>query len=135
MTLQPRPHARRAQYDSHQTEIVREGTVVQHYVLTRYGIVCREFLGGSRFAPLMTEVVLMRRGNKTPTFLGTVERRGDVWFAQLPSDAEPREHFEAADYIEAEAWLLPRKSGWRSQKRYVWPRWMIADIRNYPTGE
>lgn len=94
------------------------GSFQQHYVLTRHGLVARTWLG-----PDFTQIALRRRRNSGATYQGSVRAvPGGGWqaFDDFTGAAQPVGGVHN-DYLDAEALLLPRRTGHRSTARYAWP--------------
>jgi hypothetical protein len=109
--------ATKARYER-ETQLVttsRSGGLPVHYVMTRHGAVARTWMPGC------TEVVLWRPRSQHPTYQGSVAHVGLAWVATDPHGTVVA---TASDYLDAEAALLPLRTGTRSRAGYAWP-WEI----------
>lgn len=104
--------------------------LTRHYTLTRHGAVARTFVGAGS---LIVEVVLWRRRNRHPQYQGSVRRSTDGT-GYTSYDATGREIATAADYINAEAPLLPLRTRHRSRAAYTWPSEILRKMREAASG-
>lgn len=114
--------AKQARYETHTQHVVNTGEgLPRAYVLTMHGAVARTWLPGG-----MAEVVLWRRHNRHAQYQGAVTHVGDQWVA---TDPRGREITRKANYIDAEAALLPLRNRRRSIAEHHWPVGMLAALR------
>lgn len=89
--------------------------LVQHYVLTRHGIVARTWCG-----PDLVEVALRRRGQVRGTYQGHITAvPGGGWQAYDTNRTLLGPGY--ANYLDAEAPLLRRRTGVTTTGTYRWP--------------
>ena len=99
--------------------VTSERGTPRHYHHTRHGWVARTWIGTTS-----TEVVLHRRSHTATggTYQGSVHAVPGGWQAvdttgNTPTPVGP----VCVDYLDAEALLLPRRTGYRAQGVYRWP--------------
>lgn len=122
---------RQAGYRLHSTvATTSQGGLPQHFVATRHGIVVRTWLG-----PDFTEVALRRPGHTGSTYQGTVRSIPGGWqaFDDRGNPAPPLGVVHR-DYLDAEAVLLPRRTGHRSAVRYQWPAGLLREVTAHRTA-
>lgn len=110
--------ARMAQYQPETTMVIGDHPidgVIRHYVMTRHGAVCRSFLPG----PLMVSIALWRPSNKHPQYQGDITRDEAGRYQATTPDS--RIVATTADYLDAEAALLPLRNRTRSHGSGHWP--------------
>lgn len=96
---------------------------------TRHGLVCRTWIGPQLD---LTEVVLLRRSAKGGVLQGVVQRQADgTWIAYDPNHRQVGEATQT--YLDAEAQLLPLRTGYRAGCDITWPRDLVWQLR-YPTA-
>jgi hypothetical protein len=88
---------------------------VQHYVLTRHGIVARTWAGTD-----LVEIVLRRPSHAGGTYQGFVQQVAGGW-AGFDGDTREQVTQVHQDYLAAEAPLLRRRTGRRTHGTYRWP--------------
>lgn len=115
--------ARQARYDGASLIVTTtrgdEGGSPVHFWLNRHGAAARTWVSTG-----YAEVVLWRRGNKRPTYQGSVIGTRDGWRVETP-DGTVLGTF-ATSYADAEAQLLRLRTRRQSMSSYSWPteiRW------------
>lgn len=119
---------RQARYEAENMVVTQDlpgvDAIVRHYVLTRHGAVARTWLPGrtrledGTLADAYVNVALWRPANLYPQWQGNVVRLGGQWVAMLPDGPEVG---RAAEYLHAEALLLPLRTRTRSHGSGTWP--------------
>lgn len=89
--------------------------ITRHYVMTIHGAVARTWLPGTT----LVNVALWRPRNLHPQYQGDIVRVGVEWVA-LTAESR-REIGRAAEYLRAEAMLLPLRTRTRSYGSGTWP--------------
>lgn len=93
------------------------GGLHRHYVRTRHGTVARTWMGAS-----VTEVTLRRPSHRCGTYQGSVHAVPGGWQAVDDSGPQPVPVGPVhADYLDAEARLLRRRTGQVARATYRWP--------------
>lgn len=103
------------------------GGLPVQYVPTRHGLVARCW-GHYTYV----EVALLRRRNTGATFQGSIELVRGGWRVTDATGAVLATF--TGDYLDAEAQLLRRRTGVRSQVDYGWPAGLVRELRNPPLG-
>jgi hypothetical protein len=98
--------------------------LVQHYVLTRHGIIARTWIG-----PDLAEIVLRRPTHVAGTYQGFVQAVPGGW-AAFGSGAAEQISRVYTDYLDAEAVLLRLRTGRRATGEYRWPRGLMLRLRS-----
>jgi hypothetical protein len=110
---------RQAGYQLRSTQLgaSEHGSFVQHFVVTRHGVVARTWIG-----PDFVQIVLRRPANSGGTYQGSVRAVPGGWqaFDDFTGAAQPVGPVYA-DYLDAEAPLLRRRTGHRATSAYGWP--------------